>query len=147
MHQISNSINNLPIGLKNRTLELKNLDLITPNKLILGRNNERSPNAPLIICPDHKKMIENNSLLFKAWFKAWIISFVPLLIDRPKWHNSKGEANIGDIVLFLKNEKEYENQYQYGKICGIHKGKDGLIRKVGVEYKNSNEGIKRVTHT
>ena len=35
---------------------------------------------------------------------------------------------------------------KYGKICGIHKGKDGLIRKVDVEYKNSNEGIKRVTH-
>ena len=58
----------------------------------------RSPNAPLIICSDHKKMIENNSLLFKAWFKAWIISFVPLLIDRPKWHNAKGEANIGTNV-------------------------------------------------
>ena len=33
MHQISNSINNLPIGLKNRTLELENLDLITPNEM------------------------------------------------------------------------------------------------------------------
>ena len=40
MHQILNSINNLPTGLKNRTLELENLDLITPNRLILGRNNE-----------------------------------------------------------------------------------------------------------
>ena len=89
MHQISNSINNLPIRLKNRTLELENLDLITPDRLILGRNNERLPNAPIIICSDHEKLIENNSLIFKAWFKAWMISFVPLLIDRPKWHNTK----------------------------------------------------------
>ena len=66
----------------------------------------RSPNAPLIICSDHKKMIENNSIIFKAWFKA--LSFVPLLIDRPKWHDAKGEVNVGDIVLFLKNEKEYD---------------------------------------
>ena len=145
MHQISNSINNLPIGLKNRTLELENLDLITPNRLILGRNNERSPNAPLIICSDHKKMIENNSIIFKAWFKAWMISFVPLLIDRPKWHDTKGKVNVGDIVLFLKNEKDYDEQYHYGKIYGIHKSKDGLIRKVGIEYKNSNEETKRVT--
>ena len=28
---------------------------------------------------------------------------------------------------------------------GIYKGKDGLIRKVDVEYKNPNEGIRRVT--
>ena len=39
-----------------------------------------------------------------------MISFVPLLIDRPKWHNTKGEVNVGDIVLFLKNEKEYDEQ-------------------------------------
>ena len=42
-------------------------------------------------------------------------------------------------------KKNMDEQYQYGKICGICKGKDGLIRKVDVEYKNSNEGIKRVT--
>ena len=40
MQQISNSINNLPIGLKNTTEDLENVDTITPNRLILGRNNE-----------------------------------------------------------------------------------------------------------
>ena len=49
MQQISNSLNNHPIGLKNRTEDLENVDLITPNRLILGRNNERCPNAPLTI--------------------------------------------------------------------------------------------------
>ena len=42
--QFSNSINNLPIGLKNKVEDLENLDLITPNRLILGRNNDRCPN-------------------------------------------------------------------------------------------------------
>ena len=46
MHQISNGINNLPIGLKNRTLELENLNLITPNRLILGRNNDHQMLRP-----------------------------------------------------------------------------------------------------
>ena len=36
--------------------------------------------------------------------------------------------------------------YRDFTVCGIHEGKEGLIRKVDVEYKNSNEGIKRVTH-
>ena len=39
--QIANSVNNLPIGLNNRTNSLENLDLITPNRLLLGRNNNR----------------------------------------------------------------------------------------------------------
>ena len=37
--QISNSINNLPLGVGNKVSEVENLDLITPNRLLLGRNN------------------------------------------------------------------------------------------------------------
>ena len=146
MHQISNSINNLPIGLKNLTSDLENLDLITPNRLILGRNNNRSPNAPLTLCNDHKKIIDRNASIFRAWFKAWLTSHVPTLIQRPKWHKTDEEVCIGDIVLFLKNEKELEDQYQYGQISEIFRSRDGLIRKVNVKYKNSNENTFRVTN-
>ena len=41
--EISNSINNLPLTIGNITGDLENLDLITPNRLQLGRNNDRSP--------------------------------------------------------------------------------------------------------
>ena len=145
MLQISNSINNLPIGLKNKTSNLENLDLITPNRLILGRNNNRCPNAPLLLCSNHKKMIDQNSDIFKAWFKAWIISYVPQLIERPKWHTSDREMNVGDVVLFLKSEREFDEQYQYGIVCAVHEGKDGHIRRVDVEYRNANENTKRIT--
>ena len=145
MHQISNSINNLPIGLKSSSRELENLDLITPNRLILGRNNDRSPNAPLTICNDHKRLLESNATIFRAWFKSWLTSYVPNLIERPKWHHTDGEVSIGDIVLFLKSEREYDEQYQYGQISALHRGRDGVVRKVDVTYKNSNENISRIT--
>ena len=145
MAQIANSTNNLPIGLKNKVSELENLDLITPNRLILGRNNDRCPNAPLLMCADHKTLLENNALIFRSWFKAWITSYVPLLIERPKWHSNTKEMSIGDIVLFLKSEREYDEQYQYGKVCAVYEGRDGHIRRVDIEYKNANEHIKRVT--
>ena len=45
--QISNSINNLPIGLGNNVESLENMDILTPNRLILGRNNNRNPNLTL----------------------------------------------------------------------------------------------------
>ena len=70
MQQTSNSINNLPIGVKNKSEDLENLDIHTPNRLILGRNNERCPNAALTICPDQKKILEKNADIFRAWFKA-----------------------------------------------------------------------------
>ena len=66
MAQKANNINKMPIGLKYRTSNLDNLDLITPNRLLLGRNNGRCPNKPLVIGPDHKRMIETNANIFIA---------------------------------------------------------------------------------
>ena len=145
MQQIANSVNNLPIGLRNKTQDLENLDLITPNRLILGRNNERCPNAPLVLSGDHRKLIENNANIFRAWFKAWLVSYVPLLMERPKWHNGHRDINVGDIVLFLKSEKEYDEQYQYGIVCSVNRGDDGHIRRVEIGYQNSSENLKRTT--
>ena len=48
-------------------------------------------------------------------------------------------------MLFLKSEKDFEEIYQYGIVKTLHKGRDNLIRKVDVEYQNSNEGTKRTT--
>ena len=46
--QISNSIN-MPIVVGNLVADLENIDVITPNRLRLGRNNERSPMGPLVV--------------------------------------------------------------------------------------------------
>ena len=98
------------------------------------------------MCPDRKRIIESNEKIFRAWFNAWLVSYVPTLVERPKWYTSGGDIKIGDIVLFLKSEKEFDLQYQYGIVSKIHPGKDGKNRKVEVEYQNSNEGVKRKTH-
>ena len=93
-----------------------------------------------------KNVQESNANIFRAWFKAWIISCVPLLMERPKWHRTDQEMCIGDIVLFLKSEREFDEQYQYGKVCDVHRSRDGNVRRVDVEYRNRNEGANRVTH-
>ena len=67
MAQIAYSANNMPTGAKYSSSP-EYLDLITPNRLILGRNNDRCPNSPITICPDHKRMIECNANIFRAWF-------------------------------------------------------------------------------
>ena len=144
MAQIANSANNMPIGTKIGSWP-EYIDLVTPNRLMLGRNNDRCPNEPLSICPDHKRMIKSNADIFRAWFTTWLVSYVPSLVERPKWHTDKGEIHVGDIVLFLKSDKEFDLQYQYGKVIVVHEGKDGKIRGVLVEYQNHNEDTKRST--
>ena len=73
------------------------------------------------------------------------MSYVPTLIERPKWHESDPEVSVDDIVLFLKSSKEFDMQYQYGRVCSVKRGTDGKVRTIEVEYQNHNEGVKRKT--
>ena len=144
--QIANSINNLPISLGNVTRDLENLDLLTPNRLLLARNNARCPAGPLIVTEDVGKIIPQNNAVFEVWFRSWLTSYVPTLMFQPKWFNSDYDPKVGDIVLFLKSEKDFEKIYQYGMICDVKKSRDGKIRQVEVEYQNHMEKVKRRTN-
>ena len=144
--QVSNSINNLPIGLGNKTELLESLDILTPNRLILGRNNDRSPTAPLEVSHDLRKIVASNNDIYRSWFKEWMVSHVPSLIDQPKWFVTDRSIAIGDVVLFLKSEKQFDLQYQYGLVVKTYESKDGLIRSVEVEYQNPGESVKRRTN-
>ena len=93
------------IGLGNKIEYLEKLDLITPNRLILGRNNDRCPTAPLVLSRDLKNIIAHNSDIFKIWFKSWLVSYVLTRIDKPKWCINDQDTSVGDIVLFLKSER------------------------------------------
>ena len=143
--QVANTMNNLPIGLGNLSKDLENLDLITPNRLMLARNNDRSPIGPVKVSSDVGKIIEQNNDIFAVWFKAWLISCVPSLMFQPKWFRSDRDIKMGDIVLFLKSEKEFEQLYQYGIVCDLKVSRDLKIRQVEIEYQNVNEGTKRRT--
>ena len=50
--QIANTINDLPLALGNVTADFEVLDLITPNRLKSGRNNDRSPVGNML-CVHH----------------------------------------------------------------------------------------------
>ena len=103
--QISNSINNIPIGLGNKDEILENLDIRTPNRLILGRNNHRNPTARLEIAVDLRRIIESNNKVFDACFQEWLNSHVSLLIEKPKWFCTERNLCVGDVILFLKSER------------------------------------------
>ena len=65
--QVANSINNLPIGLGNKVDSLETLDILTPNRLILGRNNSRNPVCPLALTDDYGKIIESNKNIYESF--------------------------------------------------------------------------------
>ena len=143
--QVANSINNLPIAIGNITQDIENLDILTPNRLMLGRNNNRSPAGSLHITSEPNRISKANKEIFDVWFKNWLISKVPMLMHQPKWFKSDQDIQVGDVVLFLKSDKEFEKQYQHGMVKDFKLDKDLKIRKVKVEYRNHNESVNRIT--
>ena len=144
--EIANAINDLPLALGNIVSDYENMDLITPNRLRLGRNNERSPASPMEVTGNPQKILKENKQIFTTWFETWLISHVPKLLQQPKWFRTERDIKICDIVLFLKQEGSIiSNNYQYGMIHEIIQSKDGIIRKVVVKYCNHNENTDRFT--
>ena len=127
------------------TSSIEDLDILTPNRLLLGRNNERSPSGPLLMTNNTSKILQSNIDVFTVWFESWLISYVPRLMYQPKWFSTDRDMKVGDIVLFLKTDHEYSRQYQYGIVDLAEKGRDDRIRTVTVRYRNSNEKQDRKT--
>ena len=142
---ISNSINNMPIAVNNITSGVEMADLITPNRLLLGRNNNRSPTGTLSVENDYIKLIRDNQKIFQSWFDAWLTTHVPNLVARPKWFNSDVDMKIGDVVLFTKQESVLSNTYQYGMVDEVERSRDNRIRRVKVRYHNASENCDRLT--
>ena len=104
--QISNCIKDMPLAL-NHVGDFEISDLLTPNRLMLGRNNNRSPDAPLYVTSTPDKFIQSNEEIFTTWFESWLLCHLPNLMQRPKWFKSNHDIQIGDIVLFLKRESKH----------------------------------------
>ena len=146
MSEIANCINDLPLALGNKVGDFEMMDLITPNRLKLGRNNDRSPVGNLTITGNPSKILENNELIYNTWFENWLVSHVPNLVPQPKWFKNDFHIQVGDIVLITKDDSVLSTTYQYGIVDGIEVSRDGKSRKAVIRYRNHNETFDRTTY-
>ena len=121
------------------------MDLIAPNRLMLGRNNDRSPSGCVKIASDSKKILETNQNIFNTWFENWLLSHVPNIMHQPKWFRTEYDLKEGDVDLFLKQDSLLTKTYQYGIVVSVQQSSDGVISKVKVKYRNANENVDRET--
>ena len=144
----ANEINCLPVCLGSRYENLDHLDLITPSRLLYGRNNRRAPGG-FSRMSTPSKMIEDMELVFESWWKVWkderLIDFIP---QPRKWRSGGYEPKPGDLVIFMKHESDVklgEPVWRLGRVREIERSKDGVVRTAVIEYKNSSESVFRTT--
>ena len=117
------------------------MDLLTANRLRLGRNNDRSPIGPIMLTNNPDKFLFTNKKLFNTWFQCWLISHVSKLMHHPKWFQTDRDVKVGDVVLFSKQENQLSSTYQYGMISVLSRSSDDKIRKATVRYRNSTKAV------
>ena len=145
---ISNELNNLPICLGSRTSNLDHVDLITPSRLILGRNNRRALGGHARI-QGPSRLMKQMEQVYESWWKVWreerLVDYIP---QPRKWTETRGEIKVGDVVIFLKTDKEQslgDPVWKMGKVKELEISTDGLARTAILEYKNATETVFRTT--
>jgi len=145
---IANELNNLPICLGSRTENLDHLDLITPNRLILGRNNRRAMTGYARISTP-SRLMDQMDKIYRSWWKIWkeekLEQFIP---KSQRWTKTSMQPIVGDIVMFIKVENEVgfgESTWGVGRVQDIEVSEDGVARTITIQYKNATEGVFRST--
>ena len=81
-------------------------EIITPNRLKLGRNNNRQLEGPIKLdnCP--QTQLERNRLLTQRWYEIFI-KRLSLLIPPPE-RKTDAQPQVGDVVLFLFTDPNFK---------------------------------------
>ena len=141
-----NSLNNLPVSLGSRVDHLGHRDVLTPNRLIMGRNNKRSPDS-ITQVPSNSRLAEQLEQIERSWWKLWaeerLVDFVP---QPAKWPRTNNNLAVGMVVIFpMKKPKSPIGEviWKYGKVAEILPSSDGLARRVKITYQNYKEEVWR----
>ncbi len=99
------------------------LDLITPNRLLLGRNNRRCLQGPVMINNLHSDILDQNQAITRLCL-VLLFEHTHRFIPKPKWARSADQlVQVGDVVLFIKAEsptgKVSEHRMQMGIVSEV----------------------------
>ena len=93
--------------------------------------------------------MEQMENVYRAWWQVWkderLLDYIP---QPGKWAESNGDIKVGDLVIFLKTDKDQtlgDPIWKMGRVKELENSSDGLPRTAIVEYKNSTETVFRTT--
>ena len=137
--RIANEVDNIPIC-KGNSSNVKDLgfDIITPNRLKLGRNNSRALDESYLLVPETEvELLEACRNYQKVWYQILVDRLHHLIPKSKKWQNTDG-VETGDIVVFVHDDSHVPKQWTWflGKVIGKQE------RKLIIEYFAGSKGEK-----
>ena len=128
--QIANCVNDTPLAIRYVPKDVEQMDLLTPNRWMLCRNNEPSPTGPLCVGNDSDKIIEQDANIMKAWFECWLVSHVAKLMEQPKWFSSDRDLKAMEMSYWSDVKSENTLEMTSMDYLSVEIGRDQKIRSV-----------------
>ncbi|XP_045139268.1 uncharacterized protein LOC123520764 [Portunus trituberculatus] len=133
LYETANLINERPIGIKPGNC----IDLGTylcPNELILGRASVKVPHGKFYEKDDPNKRLKFITDLVEGFWRKWQRDYFPTLLLHSKWHCSKRNVKVGDIVL-VQDPNIIRGVWKLAQVIETKTGVDNIVRTVNVRYK------------
>ena len=138
--KIANSIDNLPLAKGNSDTQSHfGFEILTANRLKLGRNNFRSlaGEGIHVDMPDNiSRLLDRNRKLYHNWYQLFIDEIQDLNLRPPKWCKTTRQPVVGDILIFIMDDSAYHKnncQWKLGKAISVSKD------SITIEYYVNNQ--------
>ena len=136
-YEIADLLNQRPIGVK-----ISNPDqgsYLCPNDLLLGRATSSIPSGFMEQAVDVRHRWQFVQTIVNSFWKKWMRDFFHTLIVRSKWHTSKRNLHVGDLVL-VKDSSSLRGQWKLPQVCNVFTSGDNVVRNVAIRYKQQSPG-------
>ena len=74
---------------------------------------------------------------YNIWYDVWNSSYLPKMLNFPKWYDSSENLVLGDVVYFKLCESKMSATWRLGKVEQVKLGSDGFVHEVDVSYKDT----------
>ena len=81
-------------------------------------------------------MLETIEQKYTTWYEVFNTSYLPIIMQRQKWHFSKENLVEGDIVYFKLTKSKMSSSWKVGKVERVTLSKDGFVRHAVILYKD-----------
>ena len=135
MCEVERTINSRP--LTRVSDEANDLDVITPNDLLLLNNTATFP--PGVFNEKElysKRRWRQMQYMADIFWKRWTREYLPDLHKRQKWLQSKKNIQTGDIVLIVDDHAP-RNSWPMGLVQDTHEDGQGLVRSAKIKTKTT----------
>jgi hypothetical protein len=132
--EVESILNGRPIT--EMSYDISDLNVLTPNHLILQRTGESLP--PGVFSKKDcyiKRKWKQIQYLADLFWSRWQKEYLPILQARQKWTKQNRNMKVGDILLLVDNTPR--NAWNMGRIIQVIKDKDNVARVVKVKTENT----------